>query len=554
MNLYGWRLFPVLFSCALLVPLQAQEQSVRPGINDSFRDPNVNEFIQRFEIESREVYLNRQAIVAACQIKPGETIADIGAGTGLFTRLFAKAVGPEGRVLAVDIAQKFLDHIAATSREQGLLNVETVLCTPDSTALKPNSIDLAFICDTYHHFEFPQKTLASLHRALRPGGRVVLIDFRRVEGESSEWVLNHVRAGQEVFEQEIMTAGFSKIREERELLKENYLVVFQKIELALDEHQPRNGRGMGRGRGPDPELRQDQDVFHYLLEHHDQITRKVTLLENGVETLTESADPEVASKLREHVAAMHKRVVEGRGLRFWDELFAAVFSRYRQIQMEYEETESGVRVRETSTDPFTVKLIQAHAEVVSRFVKYGFDEAHENHPVPALANVVAAPAPAGEKPALVTPVVQGYGAILPRPQAVEQPRPGAKVVLDITLKHEPGELNKGIERAARLLNLYGANGLKAGDVQIAIVLHGDATPAVLSNAAVSTRFQLAENPNLPLIAKLRESGVDVQVCGQALNYKGIADTEVAEGISIAASALTALINKQAEGYAYIMIH
>ena len=106
--------------------------------------------------------------------------------------MFSAAVGKEGRVIAVDIARKFLDHIQATSREAGLKNVDTLLCTADSTELPPESVDVAFICDTYHHFEFPLKTMASLQRALKPGGRVILIDFRRVDGKSTEWVMSHV--------------------------------------------------------------------------------------------------------------------------------------------------------------------------------------------------------------------------------------------------------------------------------------------------------------------------------------------------------------------------
>lgn len=205
-----------------------QEKSVKPGINDAFRDPNVDEFVGRFEVESREVYTRRKEILAACEIRPGMVVADIGAGTGLFTRLFADAVGKEGRVIAVDIAQKFLDHIKAACKEAGLTNVDVLLCKEDSTELPPESIDFAFICDTYHHFEYPQKTIASLVKALRPGGKVVLIDFVRIEGKSSEWTLNHVRAGQEVFEKEITEAGLVKVREEKELLKENYFVVFEK--------------------------------------------------------------------------------------------------------------------------------------------------------------------------------------------------------------------------------------------------------------------------------------------------------------------------------------
>jgi ubiquinone/menaquinone biosynthesis C-methylase UbiE len=209
------------------VSLSAQEKSVRPGINDTFRDPDPKQFTERFEIESREVFAKRKEILAAMKLKPADVVADIGAGTGLFTRLFAAQCGTEGRVIAVDIAQKFLDHIEVTCRDQNLRNVETVLCKEDSTELPEGSVDVAFICDTYHHFEFPQKTMQSLRKALKPGGRVVVVDFRRIEGESTDWTMSHVRAGQEVFEAEIVGAGFQKTGEIKDLLKENYMIVFE---------------------------------------------------------------------------------------------------------------------------------------------------------------------------------------------------------------------------------------------------------------------------------------------------------------------------------------
>lgn len=208
----------------------AQKESVNPGINDTFRDPDVNDFVKKFEIESREIYAHRDQILKACELKPGDRVADIGAGTGLYTRLFAKAVGEQGNVTAVDIAPKFLDHIQLTCREAGLKNVDAVLCTADSVGLPESSIDVAFICDTYHHFEYPTKTMQSLHKALKPGGRVVVIDFRRIPGQSREWVMNHVRAGQDVVEAEITACGFRKTSEQGELLKENYLVVFEKVD------------------------------------------------------------------------------------------------------------------------------------------------------------------------------------------------------------------------------------------------------------------------------------------------------------------------------------
>jgi intracellular sulfur oxidation DsrE/DsrF family protein/precorrin-6B methylase 2 len=208
--------------------LTAQEKSVRPGINDTFKNPDLKKYEGTFEGESREVFAKRKEIVAAMKLQPGSTVADIGAGTGLFTRLFAAEVGEKGRVFAVDIAEKFLQHVQKTSLDQGFKNVTTILCKPDSTELPPNSVDVAFICDTYHHFEFPTRTMSSLLKALKPGGKVVLIDFRRVKGQSSEWTMNHVRAGQEVFEQEIRDVGFTKLDEKTGILKENYMVVFEK--------------------------------------------------------------------------------------------------------------------------------------------------------------------------------------------------------------------------------------------------------------------------------------------------------------------------------------
>ena len=153
---------------------------------------------------------------------------DIGSGTGLFTPYFSRAVGPKGKVFTVDIVPAFLDRIKNRAATERLANVQTMLCTERSVELPPNSIDFPFICDVYHHFEYPQGSLASLHRALRPGGEVLLVEFKRIPGTSSDWILNHVRAGQEVFPAEIEAAGFQKI-EGRDILKDNYILRFRKV-------------------------------------------------------------------------------------------------------------------------------------------------------------------------------------------------------------------------------------------------------------------------------------------------------------------------------------
>ncbi len=207
-----------------------QESSVRPGINAEFlkADLDVTQWTERFEREGREIYDQRHRIVEALGLKPGQRVADVGAGSGLFTLLFGERVGPRGRVYAVDIVPGFLEQILQRAQAAGLRNVQTVLGTERAVGLPPRSVDLVFVCDTYHHFEYPRAMLASIHRALRPGGRLVLVEFRRVPGESSDWVLNHVRAGEEVFTAEIEAAGFKKIGR-ADFLRENYLVRFRKV-------------------------------------------------------------------------------------------------------------------------------------------------------------------------------------------------------------------------------------------------------------------------------------------------------------------------------------
>jgi predicted methyltransferase len=213
-------------------PLAGQEKSVNPGINKSFESPDVKQFVGRFEREGRDAFDHRREIVAAVGLKPGMRVADVGAGTGLFARMFSPLVGEKGKVYAVDIAEEFVSHIEQTAKKQKLTNIEGVVCTADSVKLPPASVDLVFICDTYHHFEFPHKTMRSIHRALKPGGQVVLIDYQRIEGKSREWLLGHVRAGQEVFVGEILDAGFKQVEEKKGLLDESYFVRFEKVEEA----------------------------------------------------------------------------------------------------------------------------------------------------------------------------------------------------------------------------------------------------------------------------------------------------------------------------------
>ena len=207
------------------------EESVKPGINEDFlaADLDVGKFEQRFETESREVFAQRAKIAGLLGLRPGLRVADVGAGTGLFVWMFASKVGDTGKVFAVDIAKGFVAHIDEQAAARKVTNVAAVQCSERSVELPVASVDLVFTCDTYHHFEYPRNTLASIHEALAPGGELVVVDFIRIPGVSREWTLNHVRAGQEVVTAEIEAAGFAKVRDEdSSFLKENYIMRFRK--------------------------------------------------------------------------------------------------------------------------------------------------------------------------------------------------------------------------------------------------------------------------------------------------------------------------------------
>ena len=212
---------------------QQQERTEVPeDINKRFLDPEVavEDFVKRWEIESREVYSSREAIVAALQLEAGDRVADIGTGTGLFLEPLAASVGPEGKIFATDISMAFLEHVRNRVKENRWVQVQPILSGTRTTALLENSIDVAFTCDVYHHFEYHEDMLSSIHSALRPGGVLVVVDFERIPGVTREWLLEHVRAPKETVIQEVTAAGFELDAEVPiEGFEENYLLRFTAI-------------------------------------------------------------------------------------------------------------------------------------------------------------------------------------------------------------------------------------------------------------------------------------------------------------------------------------
>ena len=178
------------------------------NINENYKNPDVDVWVQRFEGEGRQAYDYRNQLVEAIGLVEGQVVADVGAGTGLFEPLLAARVGNSGSVYAVDIVPEFIEHIQKKSREHGLKNIHTVLSDERSTRLKENSVDVVYICDAYHHFVYYKDMLKSIHDALKPGGQLFMVEFDKIPGQSSQWLIDHIRGTKEEFTAEITASGF----------------------------------------------------------------------------------------------------------------------------------------------------------------------------------------------------------------------------------------------------------------------------------------------------------------------------------------------------------
>lgn len=211
----------------IITNCRAEEKNVNPGINNYYYDAKFEKWLETFESPGREVYDKKEAILHEVQIKPGMRIADIGAGTGLYSIAFAQQTGEKGLVYAVDISRNFVKNIELRAKNQGLKNIKGIINNQKEIGLAQNSIDLAFICDTYHHFEYPLTTLQSVYQALSSGGKLIIIDFKRDPHISTSWVMGHVRANKEKVIKEVESIGF-KLTDDKNILERNFFLSFIK--------------------------------------------------------------------------------------------------------------------------------------------------------------------------------------------------------------------------------------------------------------------------------------------------------------------------------------
>ncbi len=187
----------------------AESQSVKPASTGvSKRELDVDQFMKRFEVRESRSLRQSPSLDELLEIQPGMAVADIGSGTGAYLNLFAEGVGEQGKVYAVDLAPNFLAHLKERVHQAGWKHVEVVECDEKQVGLGANLLDRAYICDTYHHFEYPMSTMTSLHKAMKKGGMLVVVDFDREPGKSREWILTTSAQAKMDFRAEIEAAGF----------------------------------------------------------------------------------------------------------------------------------------------------------------------------------------------------------------------------------------------------------------------------------------------------------------------------------------------------------
>jgi arsenite methyltransferase len=172
---------------------------------------------------SRDAWQHPKAVIEALDIAPAAQIADLGAGGGYFTFPLAQAVGPQGRVYAVDIDDVGLTMIQREAKQRGVSNIVPILAAPDDPGLPPASVDLIFTCNTYHHLRSRVAYFRSLARALRPDGRVAIIDYKD-EGWLAA-LLGHATS-KDVVQHEMEAAGY-RLLQDHEMLPKQHFQVFR---------------------------------------------------------------------------------------------------------------------------------------------------------------------------------------------------------------------------------------------------------------------------------------------------------------------------------------
>jgi ubiquinone/menaquinone biosynthesis C-methylase UbiE len=189
------------------------------------RFENAQEWSRVFDAPDRDAWQKPDAVVAKLKLKRGSIVADIGAGTGYFTVRLAKAV-PNGTVFAVDVEPDMVAHIEERAREAGLANVVASQSRPDNPGLG-DPVDVAFLCDVVHHIEDRPAFFAKLAERLRPGGRIVIVDFSPDAPDDGPGPPKEHRLSIQTLDVELGAAELDRTATDVDLLPYQYVVEYR---------------------------------------------------------------------------------------------------------------------------------------------------------------------------------------------------------------------------------------------------------------------------------------------------------------------------------------
>jgi ubiquinone/menaquinone biosynthesis C-methylase UbiE len=210
-------------SAAALLLLVAAASTAQEAHGHHGNPADLDGYIARLEDPGRAAWQKPDQVVAKLGLRPGDTACDVGAGPGYFSLRLARAVGPEGRVLAVDVETRMLEALRDRLQAAGLTNVTPILSLPDDPLLPAGACDVALVVDTYHHFPDGLDYLRRLARSLKPGGRIVNIDYHKRETPVGP-PLSH-RVAREDFLETAGRAGLVLAQEESLLPHQYFLVL-----------------------------------------------------------------------------------------------------------------------------------------------------------------------------------------------------------------------------------------------------------------------------------------------------------------------------------------
>ncbi len=168
-------------------------------------------------------------LVKAIGVRPGMTVADIGTGTGYMLPYLSEAVGAAGRVYAEDIFDDFLARARQHAEEKGLKNIEFIKGNEHSPELPAGKFDVVMALDSYHHYNYPQDMLAGFRRALKPGGRLAIIEYYKRAGAmgGGNGALTHIRLDDSGVIKEVEANGFALVSEHEHIPHSQYIAIFK---------------------------------------------------------------------------------------------------------------------------------------------------------------------------------------------------------------------------------------------------------------------------------------------------------------------------------------